>query len=82
MARTPGCICSEKYILSWVNGVGMGKAPKLMSHSPECTAANEKALDYEMYDRIAWFTQKTQCTHNGYAHKAHGGCAGQSTDHT
>jgi hypothetical protein len=82
MAQNLGCSCSEKYILEWVNGVGKGKAPKMLAHSPACIKANEQALDYELYDRIAWFTQKTQCTNNGYAHKAHGACGGQSTDHT
>ena len=68
--------------MEWSNGIGKGKAPKLMSHSLGCIAANEKALDYEMYDRIKWFTQKTHCSGSGYAHKAHGACSGHGTDRT
>ena len=82
MAQAPGCICSESYIVTWANGVGMGKAPKTAPHSEKCVAANETALDYELYDRIAWFTQSKHCSGSGYAHKAHGNCSGYGTDRT
>jgi hypothetical protein len=82
MTQAPGCICSEKYILEWANGVGKGKAPKTLGHSKECVAANEQALDYDLYSRIAWFTQATHCSGSGYSHKAHGACSGYTYDRT
>ena len=78
MAQAPGCICSEKYILESLVPL-KGKAR--LKHSEACLEANEKSLDYQLYDQIAWLTHTGVCPDRG-AHKAHGTCSGRTYDAT
>lgn len=82
-----GCVCESVFWPFCCNNAldkpqVKAKAPKTLSHSKECIEANERGLDYELYDRIAWFTQKTHCSGSGYSHKAHGACSGYTYDRT
>ena len=75
--RFPGCVCTQEYVKSWEWPVSRGK----MIHEEACIQVNEKALDNELWDRIAWENVNKPCS-MGPGHEAHGKCPGWTLDRT
>jgi len=57
------------------------KGKARLVHSGACMEGNEKELDQDLYERIAWFTHTGRCE-TRMSHKAHGTCTGRTFDAT